>query len=310
MVYVLVKGERVDVKDTTKITLFDERRLPVVIEKEETDDKDEWPYPGFSRQLIGLKAKDKKELDYTFPKDYDSEELQGAQATFSVSVEEIKGRILPEINDDFAASLGDYENLEALQEEINASLKDRRDAEQNADYDDKIFDKLIKETAFKYPPQMIEHEVEHAVEDIERDLRSQGLDLEAYLKSREIDEPTLREELSGPAEERIKRSLLLMEIAKAEDIQVNEDDVRERTEKTIAEINQIFPEDQARRLTSGQSLQSLVNRIINDEIVSQTLARLRAIAKGEETEAEKPANDKKKKEAEEQKQAEAVINKE
>jgi trigger factor len=156
---------------------------------------------------------------------------------------------------------------------------------------------------------MIDHEVEHALEDIERDLRSQGLDLEAYLKSREIEEPALREELSGPAEERIKRSLLLMEIAKAEDIQVNEDDVRERTEKTIAEINQIFPEDQARQLTSGQSLQSLVNRIINDEIVSQTLARLRAIAKGEEPEAKKPANDKKANEAEEEIEA-AVINKE
>ena len=285
MVYIVLNGEREEPNEEGETKLVDERRVPVVIEKKDADTKTEWPFPGFSRELIGLSAEDEKELEFTFPKDYELEDLQKQKATFSLTVEEVKGRTLPEIDEEFIKSLGEYEDLDALKKEVRESLEKRFEEEQNADFESKIIDQLVEDASFKFPPQMLEHEVNHFVQDLERSLPQQGLDMETYLKSRSMDAAALREELEPNAIERLNRSLALMEVGNLEGISVESAEIEGIAQERVNEIVQMLGEEQARQFTGGENLQGLVSQIMTEEITSRTLARLRAIAKGEDLDA-------------------------
>lgn len=296
MVSVILKGKRVDQDNVENEdnSLFDERHLPIVIEKEETDTVNEWPFPGYSRMLIGVAVGENKKMDFSFPDDFEREEWQGIKAEFQSEIEEIKARSLPKLDDEFAKSAGDYHSLENLREEINKSISERFKIEQNADYDNGIIEKILEIAKFEFPPQMVDHEIDHQLQDLSQRLSYQGLDMEVYLKSREIDKDGLREEMQPLAEERIRRGLILTEVAKQESIEVNSEEVEERLKQTIDEINNVFPKDEAKKLLSGESLQNLVNRLITDEVTERTLERLRLIAKGEkipEVQPTKPESD-------------------
>lgn len=286
LAYIMLSGAKTSSEEDEDKSLINEQRFPVVIEKEDVDKSNEWPFPGFSRKLIGMKSGDEAKFDYKFKKDYEYEELQGVKAEYSVRVEEVKSRILPDLNDEFAKSVGDYKNFENMQEEIKKSLSSRYDQETNSEYESKIIDKIVEDAEIKFPSQMINHEIDHMIEDLENRLTSQGLSMEVYLKSREQDLESLREEFNPAAEERIKRSLVFMEIASQEKIKLTSEEIEAKTKETIEEIKMHFPEDEVKKLTSGEALQSFVNRIISDEITVRTLERLRKIAKGEKIEEE------------------------
>lgn len=286
LAYIMLSGEKISSEEGEDKSLINEQKFPVVIEKEDVDKSSEWPFPGFSRKLIGMKVGDEAKFDYKFKKDYEYEELQGVKAEYSVQVEEIKSRILPDLNDEFAKSVGDYENLENMQEEIKKSLSSRYDQETNSEYESKIIDKIVEDAEIKFPSQMIDHEIDHMIEDLENRLTSQGLNMEVYLKSREQNLESLREEFNPAAEERIKRSLVFMEITSQEKIELSSEEIEAKTKETIEEIKMYFPEEEVKKLTSGEALQSLVNKIITDEITVRTLERLRKIAKGEKIEEE------------------------
>jgi trigger factor len=286
MVYIQLSGEQKDEKDEEKKVILEERKFPVIVEKEDVDTKGEFPFPGFSRKLIGMATNDEVDLEHKFSKDYEMEDLQDVKAVYHVKVEEIKGRTLPELTDEFAASLGNYETVEDLSDDVRESLKTQFETEQNSEYENQIIDKLIETAEIKFPPQMLDHEIEHFVDDLNRQLAGQGMNIEMYLKSREIEMEGLREEIKPNAEERLKRGLILMEVANKEEISVSPDEVQEKTQQTIQEIKQYFPEEDARKLTSGDGLQGIISRIISDEITQRTLERLRRIAKGETIEEE------------------------
>lgn len=290
MVSVVLTGKRIDQDDSESEDnhLFEERRLPIVIEKAETDTVNEWPFPGYSRMLIGVAAGEKKTMEYTFPDDYEREDWQSIKAEFISEIEEIKARSLPKLDDEFAKSAGDYEGLDNLKEEITKSLTQRFENEQKAEYDNGIIDKILEITEFKFPPQMVDHEIEHQLQDLNQRLSYQGLNMEVYLKSREIDEEGLREEMQPLAKDRIQRGLILSEVAKQEKIEVKSEEVEERLKQTIDEINNVFPKDEAKKLLTGESLQNLVNRLITDEVTERTLERLRLIAKGKKIPEDEP----------------------
>jgi len=251
------------------------------------------PFPGFSRKLIGLAAEEEKIIEYKFNKDYEYEDLQNVKAKYTVVVEEVKSRTLPEVDDDFAKSVGEYETAEALIKEITESLEKNYREESNAEFDSKVIDKLVEQAEIKFPPQMLEHEINHFVQDLEQRLSSQGLSMDLYLKSREMDEAGLREEISPSAQERLNRGLSLMEVAAQEEITLTSEEVEAKTQETLNEFRQMFPEEDIKKIASGESLQNLVSNIITDEVTKRTLERLRAIAKGEYKEETKKKTSKK-----------------
>lgn len=282
MVYVQLSAERLKPDKDGETALLKERRYPVVIEREDVDSSNEWPFPGFSRQLMGLSANEEKEIKHPFADDSDFEDLRGESATFKIKVEEIKDRILPELNDEFAKSVGEYDDLPSLRAEVETSLKENFERQQTDEYESRIVEKIIELATIKFPPQMLDHEIEHYLEDLEPQLASQGLTMESYLKSRQIEMADLRAEVRPRVEERLKKSLVLMEVSRKEEIEIPENELQDLVQERITQLQNALSEEDARRLLSGDSLQGLVSRIMTEEIITRTLERLRAIAQGEE----------------------------
>ena len=290
MVTAMVRGERDEADENGHTTILPERSYPVVIEKADSEsENNEWPFPGFSRQLIGMKAGDENTFKHKYAKDSEFEELQGASASFKVQVEEIKDRVLPKLTDEFAQTMGDYETVDALLEEIKTSLEDNFASEQQDEYENAIVDKLLEDAEIKSAPQMLKHEIDHYIEDLGPQLARQGMDIDSYLMSRDIDIDTLREEVRPNVEARLKRSLLLMQVAEAEEIQLKNAELEMLVQQRITEIQQMLSEQDAQRVLSGENLQGLINRTMSQEIVRRTLERLRAIASGEAAKAAKEA---------------------
>lgn len=294
MVYILMSAERLKADEDGNMELLKERRYPVVIEKEDVNSDNEWPFPGFSRSLIGLSANEEKEIKHTFTEDSEFEELRGEEALFKIKIDEIKDRILPELDDDFAKSVGDYEGVSKLRAEVERSLTENFERQQQEEHENSIVEKILKEAEIKFPPQMMDHEIQHYIEDLEPQLASQGLTMVTYLKSRQMELEDLLAEVRPNVEERLKKSLVLMEVSRQEKIEVSETEIQELVQEKITRLQELLSEDKARKTLTGDALQGLVSRTMTEEIISRTLAKLSSIALSEASKEETEADSSKK----------------
>jgi len=291
-----LSAERKNVKDGENSALIRERSVTIVIKPEDTPDDDEsgqeWPFPGFSRHLLGLSADDEKTVTYTFPEDSSFELFRGQDADYKLKVENVKSRTLPELNDEVAKAQGEFETLDALKVGIRQRLELNTQQEYDRGYDEKIFAKLLKMSQIKYPSQMLEQEIDTAMRQLENRLGQQNMDMETYLKTRKMDREALRKELSPMAEDRMKRFLLIYEIARSEDIQVSPEEVQQETIRTMGTLTSGMTPKQARRLATRDMVNNLASNITVDKLVGNTMERMRRIARGEF--ATEPAEAKKK----------------
>ncbi|MCB2180364.1 trigger factor [bacterium] len=291
MVYIVLSGTRKGESDPDKKVLLEERRYPVIVEKKDADQESEYPFPGFSRKLIGLSVGNKKTFQHTFKDDYEFEDLRGVTGMYKVSIEEVKGRSLPEVNDDFAKSVGNYETLDVLKEDITTTLTEQFEADQTSAYESEIMDSLVADAKIKYPPQMLEDEIDDFIHDLEHQLSHQGLNIDLYLKSRGLEMSGLRDEVKEQAENRMKRGLILMEVAKQEEIAIPNEEINARVQRTIQEVAAYYSEEEAKRLGSGANLESLRSRIATDEVITRTLKLLRDTAMGKTQEEPETAEE-------------------
>lgn len=262
--------------------LIEERSTSVIIAAADTDTSNEWPFDGFSRKVIGMEAGEEKKLVYTFPEDSQFESMREVTAEFAIKVDDIKARILPELNDEFAQSIGEYDDLQALEKEIRESLEQRASDTYNAEYDEKVLDAIIESSTIKYPPQMLDNELNLVVQQLENRLASQGLDMEIYLKTREIDEQGLREEAKPVAEARVNRSLILLKIASQEEIDVDEKELQEETARTLDSITRYMSDSDKKQFDSPNAIMNLTGSIYAEMRMNRTLEYLRKLAKGDE----------------------------
>jgi trigger factor len=277
-------------KDEGDESLLEERSIPVKIE---AGNSEEWPFQGFSMNLVGKSAGDHGTIEHAFPEDYAEESLQNATAKFDYEVESVKSRLLPELNDEFATSVGEFENLEALRLDVRKMLESQADEEYNQTYDEEVIDEAISLAKFDYPPQMLENEVIQVMDELKKRLERQNLDLEIYLKSRQIDEKALQDELKPVAEKRLKRSLLLFELGRAENIEVGREELESEAGTTLDYLQRILPQKDARRLRNRDVQNNVVNNVLVDLLTRKTVERLRKIANGrlESPEAPTPENE-------------------
>jgi len=289
-VTVHISGNRKHVEEGQNPVLVRDREVPVIIlpaeEKEEKEGNDapdypEWPFPGFSQKLIGLSANDERTFEYQYPdEDAQPQAFKGADAEFLVKVENVKSRTLPALDDDFATSLGEFETLEALRTNVRTSLEEQNTQEYNETYDTEIIEQAIEQANFKYPPQLREHELDDVVRDLESRLERQKLDMDLYLKTRKLDMKDLREEMIPVAEKRLKHSLFLSELAKAEDIHIDPDELQSETQNTVEVLSRSLPEKEARKLSNKDIFSNLVGNIMLDMIFHKAEERFRDIASG------------------------------
>ena len=189
--------------------------------------------PGFEEQLIGMKKGETKEIEVTFPKDYQAEELKGAKATFKVTVNEIKEVKVPELDKDFFEDLGmeGVDSKEALEAEVKKTIEAQKETNAENKYIDDLLEAAAKNTEVEIPHVMIHEEAHRMVHQYEETLRMQGLTLEQFFEFTHSDEHALMEQMEPEAEKRVKYRLMLEAIAKKENINPTKEEVEAETER-------------------------------------------------------------------------------
>jgi len=171
----------------------------------------------------------------------------------------------------------DTANTPAIREE----LEGQAEQSYNEDYDEELIDKIVDISSIKYPPQMLEQEIENVINRLENNLAQQGLDMDLYLKSRQMDADALKEEVTPVAETRLQKSLVLLELADAEDIQIEPDDLQTATNRTLGELSSYMQEkDFQRMLRTDEARSNLVGNVMMDMLIDRTQTRIREIARG------------------------------
>ena len=208
--------------------------------------------PGFEEQLIGMKAEETKDINVTFPEDYHAENLKGKDVRFTVTVHEIKKKVLPELNDEFVKELK-YENVNTVDElknytKENILSRKENDAKNKAETD--LMDKIADITEVEIPEAMVKSELDSMVQNYEARMIQQGISLAQFLQITNQTVEQLRDSMKDDACKRIKINLALAEIAKSENVTVNEDDLKSEYDKMaemygmpVDEIKKYVPED-------------------------------------------------------------------
>ena len=151
-----LKGIKVKAADN-ETPAIDRPGLPVFVRDGTKDD--EYPFKGFSKELVGLSSEESKSFNHKYAKDYKDENLQGQVISFEVTVKMVRGSILPDLNDEFAKQVGPFENLQALRDAVKANLATQSKAEFDDDYFAKLMAKIKENAVIKYPPQVLDHEL-------------------------------------------------------------------------------------------------------------------------------------------------------
>lgn len=194
--------------------------------------------PGFEDQLVGMKAGEEKEIEVTFPEEYHAKELAGKPATFKVKVHEVKEKQLPALDDEFAKDVDDeVETLEQLKEKIRARLEETKKNEAEAALRDAVVEKAAENAEIDIPEVMVKNETDRMLREFDQRLQLQGLNLDLYYQFSGQDETALREQMKEDAEKRVRVALTLEAIAKAENIEVTEEEVNEELEKMAKTYN-------------------------------------------------------------------------
>ena len=187
--------------------------------------------PGFEEQLVGAEIGKEVEVNVTFPEDYQAEDLAGKPAVFKVKINEIKGKELPELDDDFAQDISEFDTLAEYKEDVKKHLTERREAQEDNKVENALINALLENTTVDIPQCMIDNEVDGYVRDYEYRLRSQGGSLEMYFQYTGMDEKGLRDSLRPGAERQVKTRLALEAIVKTENITPTDEEIEEEYRK-------------------------------------------------------------------------------
>jgi trigger factor len=208
----------VGTRDGTPFEGGSSERMPLVIGEERL-------IPGFEEHLVGLRAGEAAEFDVTFPDDYQEESLRGVAAHFRVELKELREKIMPPADDDFARSMGDFADLAAMRAEIRTRLERSALDRARHGFADRIIDYAVKNATIEIPDILVAEEVEVMHDELKGALARQGITEEAYLAATAKTSEELHAELRPGAEERAKTLLVLGEIATREGIDVPDRDI-------------------------------------------------------------------------------------
>ena len=261
--------------------LYKDYQTTLLIHNEEEDPSQEWPFPGFSVNLLGLSAGEEKTFTHKFDDEYRIEGLQGKEISYSVKIEAIQTQTLPELNDEFAQTVGDFETFDKLRENIKNNLIAQADQEYLRGYDQSILDTIIADADIKYPPQMLEREIEDYKKGLERSLSQQGLNFDIYKKIREIDDESFNKEIKEASEKRLQLSLVIFKIAENENIEIDENEVKQETTRAINYFNKMLTPRDAKRINPKEVASNIYTNAVMDHITKNTMKWLRTLAKGE-----------------------------
>lgn len=216
--------------------------------------------PGFEEQVVGMATGDFKDVVVTFPEAYQAEELAGKEAVFKVKVHEIKRKQLPELDDEFAKDVSEFDTLDEYKEELKKELASRKEKENEATRESAVVDKVSANAEVDIPRPMVLGEVQNMVRDFDNRLRAQGMNLDMFLNLSGQSLSDLQEQMEGDAEKRVRNNLVLEQIAKEEDITVSEEEIEQEL-SDMAESYKRSKEEIKNILAANGSLGSLREEI-------------------------------------------------
>lgn len=188
--------------------------------------------PGFEEQLIGAEIDKEVEVNVTFPKEYQAEELAGKDAVFKCTVHEIKAKELPELDDEFVSDVSEKsETVDAYKAEVKAKIKERKEREGKQRKEDQAVDQAVANAQIDLPEPMLDLQTKQMADDFARRIMQQGMSMEQYFQFTGLSEEKMMEEFRPQAEKRIRTRLVLEAVAAAENIQVSEERLDEELQK-------------------------------------------------------------------------------
>ena len=205
--------------------------------------------PGFEEQVVGMKAGEEKDLDITFPEDY-TPELAGAAVVFKVKVHEVQETVLPDLDDEFAMDVSEYDTLAEYRDSVRKEISERKEKSAGNTFRNGLQEKAAKNAEMKVPDSMINSRVQNSVEQLARDCRAQGMTLPQYLSMMGMDEAGYRRFLRPGMEKQIRVELTLEKIADTEGLEVTPEEVAaefqsmsEQYEMPLERVKEIVPEE-------------------------------------------------------------------
>lgn len=236
LVYVKVDATLQKPAEDEKAEILKDTPLQLVIGENDPEEND-YPYAGFGDNLIGMSANEEKTVKYTYPKDTKFEKLRGKAVEFHILLQNVKKLTLPELNDEFAKMFGEYENFKDLKAAVKTQIEMRQNGEYDQEYFNDLLEEMLKIATVKYPPQVLEHEMEHVVENVTHDLEHQKMELDVYLKTiKKEKEEWLESDVKPAARKRLERMLLLQELSKLENVQVEKEELQAEITTMLTEI--------------------------------------------------------------------------
>lgn len=188
----------------------------------------------FEEQLIGQKIGEEVTVNVTFPEEYQAEELAGKPAKFIVTVKEIKEKILPELDDEFAGEVSEFDTVAEYKADVKSKILEKKEKEAKRDKENAIIDAIVEDSKMDIPEAMIETQTRQMVEDYAQRLQQQGLSIEQYFQFTGLTPEKLLEQMRPQAEKNIKNRLILEAVVKAENIEASEEDFDKEIERMAA----------------------------------------------------------------------------
>ena len=190
------------------------------------------PLPGFNEKILGMTVNEQREFTLTYPEEFENDYLAGQPAHFTVHLHDLKEKVAPVIDDDLARTVGSYETLEDLKAELRRELQAKAEQE----FPNRALAALVEGAKIEFPPIMLEKGIDDWLEEFDRTLKQQSLNLENYLVMRKLTEEEFRTEVSLQVEERLKRSLALGKLAELEGLDIESDGVASEAQERLVAI--------------------------------------------------------------------------
>ncbi|BDF05329.1 trigger factor [[Clostridium] hylemonae] len=229
--------------------------------------------PGFEEQLVGAEAGKEVEVNVTFPEDYHAEELKGKEAVFKCTVHEIKAKELPEIDDEFAAEVSEFDTLEEYKADVKVKIKDEKAAEGKTKKEDQVVEQAVKNAEMEIPKAMIETQVRQMADDFAQRIQSQGISLEQYFQFTGMTAEKMLEEMRPQAIKRIETRLVLEAIAKAENIEISDEKVDEELAKMaesykmeVDKLKEFMGENEKNQMKEDMAVQEAVTFLVENAV--------------------------------------------
>ena len=270
--------------------------------------------PGFEDQLVGFEIGKEGEVNVKFPEDYQAEDLAGKDATFKCTVKAIKAKELPELNDEFASDVSDFDTLAEYKEDVKKKLVDRKTKEEKAKREDLVVKAVIEDSEMELPEAMVETQQRQIVNEFAQRLQMQGMSIDQYLQYTGNTVDKMIEQVKPQAIERIQARLVLEAVAAAENITISDEEFEEELKKMadqykmdVAKLKELMPESELKTMRKDLAVQKAADFIVENVKEVAEKKTKKAAKKADDAEAEtedKPKKTTRKKKTEEDSEAE------